>query len=983
MSRLQKISSIMHNLRCWETSFTVGAAALVAAAITSTFVDAAVGYAGGQPLPLSAYFAVMGGNVCFLGLLIGGFVLIDRVLSVGLKRLHRPGAKPYLIGICFAAAVVPLFYRLAETIVSGEWIAQQKFAWAIFLAPAVFGPLFIGVAVILYLRFIEKIPLGGGRVMQLIAALLILSTMLFYAVLCLLPFRFNPLLSIILWGLSLVGTFACYLRVFRAIRQPTGPQIRIAVNFFLVLAALTSSVSALMMSRSTRSEIVTKSVTMGEVFRKTGAIGSESLLLETLKQLDMSQGMAGPAEDLPRGLIQGKQDWNVMLLVVDGLRADTLWPNRKKGQVHAKNGDTPFLDKWMKGAYVFRRAYAQGSRTHRSMPALFRSLEPFEDADHIGVPLGTYMHSLGRDNIAAVPTLFTQSFRKTFQNLLIDFDEIHHQEIQNQDKQVPEFLKAVRSRKSTRPLFSWIHFYYMHSPGYVGRFLTKADGGKKEGYRKSLQYLDTQIKMLMDGLKSAGIDKKTIFIFTADHGENLGDNKDLTHGFTVYEEAIRVPLFIKIPGLPGTVIENTVGNIDILPTITDLLGQPAVPTHQGHSLVPLIMDPTIPWERDYFTKNAVGEMISMVRGQDKIIQDIEADTIYRYNLKTDPKENKNLFDMKGELDRSLLLSILRASPDRFATQLKTSEIQELLVSRIQELDEDSSKDVLSFLLKLSNADPSRRAQQAVLDLFHRSSDQNITLAVLKNCFSENTKVYSTLLEQYIKNLKNAVREQRFIDSLFHQNQPEFSDSFAALKMQKHAKERRFGNLRAWLRLTGNWEKKPIKKYASAFYAILQQAPSFRGKNADLLQLTLEDIGASYRRRGARIDHNLVTLVEKSVTDTDPAVREAALKALGTVGDSNSVNVMMQMMDSSLQSFKIQQAFLNSVGLIQGEDAIPILTRYSANLDLQVDILRILQTINSPKGIPLLQVIADNYPASFFRSMAKRTIDNLNKKPTRK
>src|SRR5690606_40549686 len=67
----------------------------------------------------------------------------------------------------------------------------------------------------------------------------------------------------------------------------------------------------------------------------------------------------------------------------------------------------------------------------------------------------------------------------------------------------------------------------------------------------------------------------------ADHGEEFWDHDFALHSFTLYEEVIHVPLFIKVPDIEPMEIPETVETIDILPTIADLLDLPANPEWQG------------------------------------------------------------------------------------------------------------------------------------------------------------------------------------------------------------------------------------------------------------------------------------------------------------------------------------------------------------------------------------------------------------------
>jgi Arylsulfatase A and related enzymes len=95
--------------------------------------------------------------------------------------------------------------------------------------------------------------------------------------------------------------------------------------------------------------------------------------------------------------------------------------------------------------------------------------------------------------------------------------------------------------------------------------------------------------------------QNTLIIFTADHGESLGEhNHYFAHGDNTYEPTAWVPLIIYHPSLPKErIINNVVELIDIYPTIMDFIGLSAGPQIQGKSLLPLIYNSSYPSEFEY------------------------------------------------------------------------------------------------------------------------------------------------------------------------------------------------------------------------------------------------------------------------------------------------------------------------------------------------------------------------------------------------
>ena len=90
-----------------------------------------------------------------------------------------------------------------------------------------------------------------------------------------------------------------------------------------------------------------------------------------------------------------------------------------------------------------------------------------------------------------------------------------------------------------------------------------------------------------------GLNDKTVFVLTADHGTEFYEHRRFDHGFTLYDELLRVPLFIRVPGqTAGRDVADRVSSIDVMPTILDLLAvnvpDKAAGQLRGTSLVPAL-----------------------------------------------------------------------------------------------------------------------------------------------------------------------------------------------------------------------------------------------------------------------------------------------------------------------------------------------------------------------------------------------------------
>jgi arylsulfatase A-like enzyme len=107
--------------------------------------------------------------------------------------------------------------------------------------------------------------------------------------------------------------------------------------------------------------------------------------------------------------------------------------------------------------------------------------------------------------------------------------------------------------------------------------------------RRALLAVDELVAGLVDGLSSTGMLEHTYIVFTSDNGYHLGEHRISEGKGTPYEEAIRIPLVIRGPGVPaGQTIPDLVSQVDLAPTIAAWTGAPIPDFVDGRSLVPLL-----------------------------------------------------------------------------------------------------------------------------------------------------------------------------------------------------------------------------------------------------------------------------------------------------------------------------------------------------------------------------------------------------------
>jgi arylsulfatase A-like enzyme len=115
---------------------------------------------------------------------------------------------------------------------------------------------------------------------------------------------------------------------------------------------------------------------------------------------------------------------------------------------------------------------------------------------------------------------------------------------------------------------------------------------------ESMRAVDDLVRKVVNNLNNYGELDNTVVVFTSDNGYLLGEHR-FREKTRLYEESIRVPLYIRIPGIQTQTIGKLVTNNDLAPTFLELAGAQAGLPIDGRSLIPLIEDPDLEWRKAF------------------------------------------------------------------------------------------------------------------------------------------------------------------------------------------------------------------------------------------------------------------------------------------------------------------------------------------------------------------------------------------------
>jgi arylsulfatase A-like enzyme len=185
-------------------------------------------------------------------------------------------------------------------------------------------------------------------------------------------------------------------------------------------------------------------------------------------------------------------------------------------------------------------------------------------------------------------------------------------------------------------------------------------------YDGGIRYTDAylgRLFLLMEELEI--LDRTLIFIFS-DHGEEFWDHGSVSHGHTLYQELIRVPLLIRFPeGAHGGIrLEHPAMLVDVMPTVLEALGITALPQLDGTSLLPAIRGIETSGDRPLLSE--LNRRKALLRYPWKLIMNVKSGDKQLFNLRDDPTEDRSLAEERGDVALALqkeLLDLLANAPE--------------------------------------------------------------------------------------------------------------------------------------------------------------------------------------------------------------------------------------------------------------------------------------------------------------------------------
>ena len=169
----------------------------------------------------------------------------------------------------------------------------------------------------------------------------------------------------------------------------------------------------------------------------------------------------------------------------------------------------------------------------------------------------------------------------------------------------------------------------------------------RHAYYGAISYVDDQIGVLVNTLEQAELDRNTVIVVLADHGDMLGE-RGLWYKMNFYEPACRIPLIVHAPGrFEPRRVTGSASLLDLLPTFAALANKGAEPEYaapiDGRNLLPALEGQEVRDEviGEYLAEGAIAPIVMIRRGRYKFVHS-PADPDQLYDLAADPDERVNL-----------------------------------------------------------------------------------------------------------------------------------------------------------------------------------------------------------------------------------------------------------------------------------------------------------------------------------------------------